>query len=187
MYPLDQNSAGGFVFAHERCAVVRDRSFALALSQAQTSAPVPADTILTPLTPRAVHAWEVQWNDDHWTGEGGWPWTLLAHRFTRKPRSFHAALWSGPRLCGLCVGRVSKGRKHLTLHYMESAPDPHHPLRGFVTPLMFGAAWNYGIAMGVERLLLREPLPGVIERYHRFGFSVAQSMQRSVYFERKLR
>lgn len=111
----------------------------------------------------------------------------LAHRFTRKPRSFHAALWGGSRLCGLCVGRVSKGRRHLTLHYMESAPDPAHPLRGFVTPLMFEAARNYGLALGVDKLLLREPLPGVVERYYRFGFTLAADMRGPVYFERKLR
>ena len=141
---------------------------------------------MTPLTPQAVRAWEVQWRERHWTGEGGWRWTQLAHRFTRKPRSFHAALWSGPRLCGLCVGRVSKGRRHLTLHYMESAPDPAHPLRGFVTALMFEAARNYGLTMGVDKLMLREPLPGVIERYQRFGFTLAPRTRGPVYFERKL-
>jgi hypothetical protein len=186
MYPSDPDSADTFVFAHERCAAVRNTSFALALAHARTSAPIGAEVSMTPITPRAVHAWEVQWIDHHWTGDGGWPWALLAHRFTRKPRSFHAALWSGPTLCGLCVGRVSKGRKHLTLHYMESAPDPRHPLRGFVTPLMFEPARNYGVAMGVDKLLLHDPLPGVIERYHRFGFTVARGMRSSVYFERKL-
>jgi hypothetical protein len=84
------------------------------------------------------------------------------------------------------VGRVSKGRKHLTLHYMESAPDPVHPLRGFVTPLVFEAARNYGLVLGVDKLLLREPLAGVIERYHSFGFTLAADMRRPVYFERNL-
>ena len=82
--------------------------------------------------------------------------------------------------------RVSKGRKHLTLHYMESAPDPVHPLRGVVTLLMFEAARNYGIAMGAGKLLLREPLPGVISRYRRFGFQVAPSASGLVYLERIL-
>jgi hypothetical protein len=69
---------------------------------------------------------------------------------------------------------------------MESAPDPAHPLRGFVTALMFEAARNYGLAMGVDKLLLREPLSGVIERYYRFGFTLAPSTRGPVYFERKL-
>lgn len=60
-------------------------------------------------------------------------------------------------------------------------------LRGRVTPLMFEAARNYGVAMGVDRLLLREPLPGVCERYERFGFAHASSASRLVYFERNLR
>jgi len=186
MYPPDQNSADMFVFAHERCAVIRNTALGVALSRASVSGPIPADARITPLTPQAIRAWELQWREDHWTGQGGWPWAQLAHRFTRKPRSFHAAVWSGLRLCGLCVGRVSKGRKHLTLHYMESAPDPAHPLRGFVTAMMFEAARNYGLAMGVDKLLLREPLPGVMQRYHRFGFTLASGTRQPVYFERIL-
>jgi hypothetical protein len=183
---VEPNYADAFVFAHERCAVIRSRAFALTLSRLGPAAPIPADTALTPLTREAMEAFEMQWRGEHWTRQGGWPWPRLAQRFTRKPRSFHVALWSGPYLCGLCVGRVSKGRKHLTLHYMESAPDREHPLRGLVTPLMFEAARNYGVAMGVEKLRLRNPLPGLLERYRYFGFTLVRDTRGSLYFERDL-
>src|SRR4051794_29602093 len=110
MFPPDQNPADTFVLAHERCTVIRNTALELALSRARSSGPIPSGAWLTPLTPQAVRAWEQQGTGDLWRGRGGWPWPELAHRFTRKQRSFHAAFWGGTRLCGLCVGRVSKGR-----------------------------------------------------------------------------
>ena len=186
MDPADQSSAAAFAFAHERCALIRNASFVQALTRARANGIIRSGVALTPISPQALREYGAQWTAAHWTGAGGWQWNVLARRFTRKPRSFHAALWSGSRLCGLCVGRLSKGRKHLTLHYMESAPDPAHPLRGVVTLLMFEAARNYGTAMGADKLLLREPLPGVVARYENFGFRLAQGAYGLVYFERIL-
>jgi hypothetical protein len=176
-----------YVFAHERCATTRNTAFLTALRRARANGLIGPEVALTPITPRAIRAYQVQWRLDHWTGDGGWRWDQLMRRFTRKPRSFHAALWSGPDLCALCVGRVSKGRRSLTLHYMESAPDPKHPLRGIVTLLMFEAAVNYGLAMECDALLLREPLPGVMARYEAFGFRLDAGASRPLYFSRTLR
>ena len=67
--------------------------------------------------------------------------------------------------------------------YMESSPDPAHPLRGVITPLVFDACRNYALAIGVERILLRNPLEGVQERYARFGFRLAFTGRGNVYFE----
>ena len=186
MYPPEQSSAAAFAFAHVRCDLIRNASFVQTLAHARANRLISPDVTMTPLSSQAIHEYSTQWNHPHWTGAGGWPWALLAHRYTRKPRGFHAALWSEQRLCGLCVGRVSKGRKHLTLHYMESAPDPIHPLRGLVTLLMFEAARNYGLAMGAGKLLLRDPLPGVAARYETFGFRLAPSSSGLIYFERTL-
>jgi hypothetical protein len=69
---------------------------------------------------------------------------------------------------------------------MESAPDPDHPLRGSVTEIMFAAARNYALALGVRKIYLREPLRGVRERYEGFGFSLACEYRGTVYFELEL-
>lgn len=69
------------------------------------------------------------------------------------------------------------------LAYMESSPDPTHPLRGNITPLVFDACRNYALAIGVERILLRNPLQGVQEHYARFGFRLACTKDGNVYFE----
>lgn len=153
-------SSAAFAYAHERYATIRDATYAATLHGTGVS----SDTLLTPISPRAIRAFQRQWRSPHFSGAGNWVWTLLARRFVRKPRSFHAALWHGSELCGLCVGRVSKGRENLTLHYMESAPSRTHPLRGLVIPFMLEAATQYAFALGVKRLVLREPLPGLIPR-----------------------
>lgn len=183
----DHESPAAFAYAHERYSVIRHQAFTVALARVRARGPVPAGAILTSLSPRVIEAYQLQWQIPHWTGSGGWPWTLLAHRFVRKPRSFHAALWQDSLLCGLCVGWVSKGRQNLTLRYLESAPDPHHPLRGWVTTLMFEAALQYASALSVQKLLLRDPVPGLVGRYEEFGFRVDHNTQNPVYLERIIR
>lgn len=180
---LDQGSSAAFVYAHERYAALRHAAYAATLGGMDG---VPAKTMLTPISTRAVEAFQLQWRGPHWTGAGGWPWTLLARRFARKPRAFHAALWHDSMLCGMCVGRVSKGRKHLTLHYLESSPNPDHPLRSLITPIMFEAALRYALALGVEKVLLRDPSPMLIPRYRKFGFGVVGNARKPVYLERRL-
>ena len=183
MDALDPGSSAAFAYAHERYAALRHAAYAATL---RGMAGISRETILTPLSPHAVEAFQLQWRRAHWTGAGGWPWTLLARRFARKPRAFHAALWHGSVLCGLCVGRVSKGRNHLTLHYLESSPDPGHPLRSLVTPIMFEAALQYALAVGVKKVLLREPSPMLIARYSGFGFRVVGNIRNPIYLERRL-
>jgi hypothetical protein len=51
---------------------------------------------------------------------------------------------------------------------------------------MFEAARNYGLAVGASKLLLREPLPGVISRYQNFGFTLAERAYGLIYLERRL-
>jgi hypothetical protein len=180
---LEPGSSAGFAYAHVRYAAIRNAAFAATLRGMDE---VSRETTLTALSPLAVRAFQHQWRSPHWSGAGNWSWTLLARRFARKPRSFHAALWCGSVLCGLCVGRVSKGREHLTLHYMESSPSPVHPLRGMVMPIMFEAALRYALALDVKKLVLREPLPGMISRYREFGFRVVGNTRNPLYLERML-
>jgi len=183
MDALDPGSSAAFAYAHERYAALRHAAYAATLRGVAGVSPA---TKLTPLSPHAIRAFQRQWQSPHWSGAGNWAWTLLARRFARKPRSFHAALWHESMLCGLCVGRVSKGREHLTLHYLESSPIPTHPLRGLVMPIMFEAALQYALALGVKELRLREPLSALIPRYKEFGFRVVGNTRNPIYLGRIL-
>jgi hypothetical protein len=71
----------------------------------------------------------------------------------------------------------------MIIQFMESAPDPDHPLRGSITEVMFGAARNYARVLGITKLYLSEPLPGLRERYESFGFSLACTFRGRVYYK----
>lgn len=51
---------------------------------------------------------------------------------------------------------------------------------------MFNAALQYAFALGVKKLLLREPLPSLIARYERFGFTLVHNAAAPIYLERIL-
>lgn len=145
------------------------------------------DTCITPITQEALAAYTATWTSTpHWSGEGGWPWDALALRVLRKPRSFHVAVWAGSDLCGLALGSVSKGRRQLTLRFMESCPHRDHALRNRIAPIVFEAATAFAGALGAERILLRNPLPAVRPLYLRLGFRVAFVRSGILYFEKTL-
>jgi hypothetical protein len=172
--------------AHERYAELRELAYDHAVERAISRGMATSATRITAIAPAAIQACRKSWAAPHWTGDGGWPWDRIARPFLKKPRAFHAALWEGEELCGLAVGKVSRGRNRLTLHFMQSSPSPAHPLRGRVTFLMFEAATAYGEALECAYLLLRDPLPGALPIYLRFGFEFAETRQGIVYLSRKL-
>lgn len=138
----------------------------------------------------ALDAWAATWagrRDP--AAAGGWSWPVL-HARLRRPSAFHLAIWSGPVLCGLALGRVSKtrpvGRKHtVSVDFMEGAPFPH-PLRGSIALLTVAFAEAYGRAVGARRLRLVQPLPGAMPIYLRLGFDVVHSGGRAIYCDRRI-
>ncbi|HEX8242781.1 MAG TPA: hypothetical protein VF541_04785 [Longimicrobium sp.] len=185
MNNLETDHRPDFVLAHERYAGIRGIAFAETLRVARRVGLATEAAALRPITTQTIDAYRLQWGRSrrHWTGFGGWDWEMLFRRYCRKPRAFHTAVWAGDTLCGLCVGRVCRSRSHIMVPFMESSPDPGHPLRGTITPLVLDACRNYALAIGVERILLKNPLEGVQERYTRFGFRLACTRGGNVYFE----
>jgi hypothetical protein len=173
--------------ANQRYAELRELAYHWALERATARRIATSATRITSIEPPAIQAFQETWSTQrHWTGEGGWPWDLIARPFQKKPRAFHAALWEGEELCGLAVGKVSRGKERITLRFMQSSPSPTHPLRGRVTLLMFEAATAYGQALGCRHLLLRNPLMGALPIYLRFGFEFAEMRRGIVDLSRKL-
>jgi hypothetical protein len=173
--------------AQQQYGRLRKTAYDRAVERAIARGLATAATRITSISPTAIEVYLQSWvGQRHWTGDGGWPWDLIARPFLKKPRAFHAALWEAEELCGLAVGNVSRGRDRITLRFMQSSPSPTHPLRGRVTLLMFEAAIAYGEALGCRHLLLRNPLPGALPIYLRFGFEFAETRKGIVYLSRKL-
>jgi hypothetical protein len=92
-----------------------------------------------------------------------WPWGHAApDRRSGNPGRFELAAWSGATLCGLALGRPSNGPSHLSIHFTEGNPDPAHPLRGKILPIVLAAGLAYAIALGKQELRLVLPLPALI-------------------------
>jgi len=146
---------------------------------------------LTDIDDVAIHAWRETWGFPFQRRKVGWDWAKIAQSFRRRPTAFQVALWSGDVLCGLSVGRMSRRRRNgrrytLSLHFMESSPEPEHPLRRRVAPLVFAAAEEYARVFGAVRLRLIEPLPHVLGLYARLGFAVVVERGRPLYCEREI-
>lgn len=174
-----------FEQAHDRYRRLRLISYAEAVRAAHEVEVRPAT--LTEIDAAALHAWRKTWSDrEHWTGEGGYRWDVVSRRYRHKPRSLHAAMWSNDSLCGMMAGWLSKAHERLTLHFLESSPDPRHPLRGHITFLAFAAAESYGRSVGARVVVLRNPLPGVVARYARFGYELAGTERGNLYYHKQL-
>lgn len=180
-----------FRLAQQNYARRRRIAYAVVQDEAVRSALVRADVRLVETDERALEAWRATWSGPHPTGQGSWDWERLLRRAWRRPSAFHLAIWSGERLCGLAVGRVSKRRpagvRHtVSVHFIESSHDRGHPLRHAIAPLVIGAAEAYGRLLGASRIRLVDPLPGAVPLYEALGFGIAKKAEQSVYWERRI-
>jgi hypothetical protein len=177
--------------AQEQYARIRRTAYALVRDTELASGSVRVPLRLTDSDHRALAIWRSTWADPHPSGWGNWNWEALLRSAWKHPSSFHLAIWSGETLCGLAVGRVSDKdqagvRNAVSLHFIESAHDRHHPLRGRIASLAIAAAQGYGEALQARWLRLVDPLPGLVERYARLGFTVVSGKSRVLYCERRI-
>jgi hypothetical protein len=180
-----------FWLAKQHYARLRQQAYNLVQDEAVQTGLVRAPLRIKDTDEHTIIAWQATWTDPHPTNQGGWNWDRLLRRAWRRPSAFHVAIWSGEHLCGLAVGRVSKRRvsgvRHtISVHFIESAHDDQHPLRRRVAALVIAAAQAYGGSVGVSRIRLIDPLPGVIRLYEEYGFTVALKAGQPVYCERRI-
>ena len=134
---------------------------------------------LTEIDETALFAWR-QWirRDDR---PGGWDWRA-AHRSVRSHLNrFEVAIWSGYVLCGLAIGKASRGDSHLAIRLLEGNPAPAHPLKGKVAICALEAADRFARVLQKRQLRLIDPLPGALPTYQRLGFTVAPGNPRPPY------
>jgi hypothetical protein len=177
--------------AQQHYARLRQRAYDLVEREVVDAGFVHVPLRLTSTDEHTVVAWRAGWQGPHPTGYGNWEWDRILPRAWRRPSAFHVAVWSGDQLCGLGVGRLSKRRfigvRHtISVHFVESAHDDRHPLRGKVAALVIAAAEAYGREAGASRIRLIEPLPGVVDLYADYGFRVARKAGQTVYCERRI-
>lgn len=130
---------------------------------------------LTNITPHALEKaadWEL-------------PWDEIVGQIRPYLRRFTIAIWFEGHLYGLGVGRASRGKRNVTIHYVERRADPN-PFAGWVAPVIVDAAGNFGKILGSQVLRIRNPVPEVVRKYELLGFSLAETYRGATYYERKI-
>ena len=140
---------------------------------------------LTPLDDTALTGWRSQWSP---AGPNRIGWNWADQRLALRPtlNRFEVALWSGSVLCGLAIGKPSRGASHLALHLLEGNPSSGHPLKGYVAECLIEAGASYGRVLGKTQLRLLHPLPGALPIYRRLDFTIAEAGARIPYCFKEL-
>lgn len=100
----------------------------------------------------------------------GWDWSQQLRRFRKRARRVEAALWHDATLCGLAVGRISRGHLTASLHFLEAGPLGN-PLQGAVAPIMVRFLETMAVAVGCKEVSIEWPVDGLIEFYaNKLGF-----------------
>lgn len=84
-----------------------------------------------------------------WTPTGrkvAFPWEerILPTLHKSHPRRLDLALWCLGHLCGVAVVRLADCKAWLSITHIEGSPDPSHPLKSLVVPLVLAGADLYG-------------------------------------------
>lgn len=116
-----------------------------------------------------------------------WNWFDLKRKFRPIPARFELAIGVQGNLCGLAVGKPSRGRRHLAVYFLEGNPDEQQPLKRQVLSILLEAASLYAVALGCEFVRLINPVLGLHSRYERQGYVFGKEVGGRVYCEKRVR
>jgi hypothetical protein len=126
---------------------------------------------ITPIG-RGMLKWETVWLPAHpgRGNHGGFDWREIVNRFNGKHERLDAAIWSAGLLCGLAIGKPSKGKRHVSIYFLEGARHSPNPLKGSVLTIALLLANEYAKALGARYVRLMSPVEGLIPTYQTLGF-----------------
>lgn len=173
--------------AEDRYAGFRDAAYDLNLLRWRSSTTsLGVQLRLAPIDDVALDDVEQTWALHTQTHRPGpFPWRAAFQQLRMTPKRFDMAIWNGRQLCGLVLGKASRGKgdknSKVTLRFLQAAPAPINPLKGFVAQIAFDAAEDYAFLIGRPRIFLKNPLPQVIPHYRTLGFAVVDRGVKGVY------
>lgn len=115
-----------------------------------------------------------------------WNWFDLKRRFRNIPARFELSIEVHREVCGLAIGKPSRGRRHLSVYFLEGSSDKQHPLKRSVLPIILEASSLYADALGCSYLRLVQPVDGLHARYRRWGFEFGKDSNGRIYCEQQL-
>lgn len=88
-------------------------------------------------------------------------WERLFYRYSAKPSNFNIAIWqqiNGERILqGLSLGKASKGKKNLTIHWLERNWAQNYIKGGVILPILT-AAEEYAKLLGCEHVSIKNAI-----------------------------
>jgi hypothetical protein len=115
-----------------------------------------------------------------------YPWDSLWRDFRPYIDRFEVAIWANGQVCGLALGRPSRGNQNVTIHFVERDMGANNPFGGLVIPVVADVANFYAKALGKELVKVKDPVFGAIPAYLKVGFVPAARIGRTEYLERKV-
>ena len=178
------NKTQNYIHAHNRYQGYRDAAFHMTWEYANPLYKE-CDLRLLPIDDQALGFW-LALNQMGDLDETGFPWDKIHSLFQSRPRRFDLAVWDGLNLCGMAMGEASKGKKFVTLKWMERFPTPHNLPRGGLSRIVFMAMSEYGKILGAQSLRVKDPLPGTESLYLEHQFSLAGRVAGAQYLTREI-
>lgn len=98
-----------------------------------------------------------------------WNWEQLIRNSRNYPRRIDLGIWSGKELCGLALGKVTKGRMYARIDRIEGAPE-RYALVGLVGEIALRYLEVVGGIAGCKEAIIVAPAAGLIDFYGNLGY-----------------
>lgn len=136
------------------------------------------DVTLMHSSNRALEAISDQW------GKSYFDWPERVRRY-RKHKAFAMAMWSGERLVGMCLMKVSNSA--VTVICVEGAPDDSCQFKGKRLLVALEAATNYAQVCGMDEIRI-DPINDALARLYEdvYGFTLVSPRGQAPYYAKRI-
>jgi len=179
------NELSAYLEAHSRYQGLRDAAFHAVVDVWRGRVPREVDLRILPpyfIDADALKFWSQLWGVIE-KPAAVFPWDEIFDQIWTTPRRLDVAIWDGSLLCGFAAGMASRGN-NVTIKFLESWPGDRNKLRGFIAPIAIDVADMYARLLGKQWVMLKDPLPKAIARYHDLGFRLDRTLKGHTYWKR---
>ncbi|MDH0647786.1 hypothetical protein N5D48_10290 [Pseudomonas sp. GD03858] len=108
------------------------------------------------------------WHPNHY--DFGWERVLKWKTRPANARALDIALWQGDQLAGMCWASPQASKEKIMVLYLQRNPDDKLQTKGYVAPLCLSGVRYYAWMLGLQWVVIRNPLPQARAAYERDGF-----------------
>ncbi len=116
-----------------------------------------------------------------------WDWFDIKRKFRNIPARFELALTVNGEVCGLIIGKPSRGKRHVSAYYLEGNPSSSHPLKGRVLTILLDGLALYAELLGCTHIRLIDPVKGLLPLYQRAGLFLIAEKNSYPYCEKSVK